>query len=71
VQRDLFEPPPVTLRDLARDMIRGVYKLDDRLLILLDADQAIASAVTRAKTPAATPARGENGSGEAKAEWKA
>ena len=27
VQRELFEPPPVTLRDLARDMIRGVYKL--------------------------------------------
>ncbi len=56
VQRDLFEPPPVTLRDLARDMIRGVYKLPDKLLILLDADQAIASAVTRAKT--ATPPQG-------------
>jgi purine-binding chemotaxis protein CheW len=61
VQRELFEPPPVTLRDLARDMIRGVYKLPDKLLILLDADQAIASAVTRAKTPAATSARAENG----------
>ncbi len=70
VQRDLFEPPPVTLRDLARDMIRGVYKLSDKLLILLDADQAIASAVTRAKTPTSTSARGENGAAEAKAEWK-
>ena len=70
VQRELFEPPPVTLRDLARDMIRGVYKLDDRLLILLDADQEIASAVTRAKTPAASAARAESGAGDAKAEWK-
>jgi purine-binding chemotaxis protein CheW len=51
VQRELFEPPPATLRDLARDMIRGVYKLPERLLILLDADQAIAAAVARAKTP--------------------
>ena len=50
-QRELFEPPPATLRDLSRDLIQGVYKLPDTLLILLDADQAIASAVARAKAP--------------------
>ena len=43
--RDLFEAPPETLRELGRELIRGVYKLPDRLLILLDAERAIASAV--------------------------
>jgi hypothetical protein len=38
---------------------------------LLDADQAIASAVTRAKTPASVAVRAENGAGDAKGEWKA
>jgi purine-binding chemotaxis protein CheW len=47
VSRDLFEPAPDTLRDLARDVIRGVYKLPDRLLIVLDAEGVIASAATR------------------------
>jgi purine-binding chemotaxis protein CheW len=50
VQRELYEPPPATLRDLGRELIRGVYKLPEKLLILLDADRAIASAVARAKT---------------------
>ena len=43
--RGLFEPPPETLRQLGGELIRGVYKLPDRLLILLDAERAIASAV--------------------------
>jgi purine-binding chemotaxis protein CheW len=59
---DLFEPPPATLGDLGRELIRGVYKLPDRLLILLDADQAIASAVSGA-TPVAPPAEAAHGSG--------
>ncbi|HET6146316.1 MAG TPA: chemotaxis protein CheW [Polyangia bacterium] len=50
VSRDVFEPPPVTLSDLGRDLIHGVYKLPDKLLILLDAEQAIASTLARAKT---------------------
>jgi purine-binding chemotaxis protein CheW len=57
VHRDVFEPPPVTLGDFGRDLIHGVYKLPDKLLILLDAEQAIASAVTRTKTP--TLSRGD------------
>ena len=39
VSRDLFEPTPDTLRDLG-DVIRGVYKMPDRLLIVLDAEKA-------------------------------
>ena len=52
VSRELFEPPPATLGDLGRELIHGVYKLPGRLLILLDAEQAISSAVTRTKTAA-------------------
>jgi purine-binding chemotaxis protein CheW len=54
VSRDLFEPAPDTVRDLARDVIHGVYKLPDRLLIVLDAERVIACAATRTKTPAQT-----------------
>jgi purine-binding chemotaxis protein CheW len=34
-----FEPPPETLRGKAREMIRGAYKLDGRLLLVLDTDE--------------------------------
>jgi purine-binding chemotaxis protein CheW len=47
VSRDLFEPVPDTLRDLVRELIRGVYKLPDRLLIVLDADKAAQSSAGR------------------------
>ena len=36
-----FEPPPQTLRAAARPLIRGVYKLKDRLLLLLDIDKIV------------------------------
>jgi purine-binding chemotaxis protein CheW len=63
-QDHLFEPPPATLRDLGRDLIRGVYKLPGELLILLDSDRAIASVVARAKTPPPpAPASSSAGSG--------
>jgi purine-binding chemotaxis protein CheW len=52
VSRDLFEPAPDTLRDLARDVIRGVYKLPDRLLIALDAERVISAAGARPPAPA-------------------
>jgi purine-binding chemotaxis protein CheW len=39
-----FEPPPDNLRGPARDMLRGVYKLRDELLVELDADVVIAAA---------------------------
>lgn len=36
VSMDQFEAPPVTLPLKRLDLIQGVYKLDDRLLIILD-----------------------------------
>lgn len=36
VDEATFEAPPETLTGLARDVTRGVYKLDGRLLVILD-----------------------------------
>lgn len=36
-----LEPPPSTLPDAARKYITSVYKMDGRLLLLLDPDQAV------------------------------
>src|SRR5262245_21668791 len=41
IEEKLFEPPPPTLQGKARELIRGAYKLDDRLLLLLDADAVV------------------------------
>jgi purine-binding chemotaxis protein CheW len=38
-----FELPPDTLAGPARELIRGAYKLEDRLLLALDVDRAIAA----------------------------
>lgn len=40
VREEDFERPPETLRGEARNLIRGAYKLDGRLLLLLDTKQA-------------------------------
>jgi purine-binding chemotaxis protein CheW len=36
-----FERPPETLDDESRELVRGVYKLKGRLLLILDTDKAI------------------------------
>src|SRR6516225_4968464 len=36
-----FERPPETLRGPARELIRGAYKLPDRLLLILDTERAV------------------------------
>ena len=41
VDSENFEEPPETLRGSARDLIRGAYKLDGKLLLLLDCDSAV------------------------------
>jgi purine-binding chemotaxis protein CheW len=41
VEEKLFEPPPDTLTGTARELIRGAYKLDGRLMLLLDIDKAL------------------------------
>jgi purine-binding chemotaxis protein CheW len=41
VPEKLFERPPETLRGTARELIRGAYKLEDRLLLILDTDRTV------------------------------
>jgi purine-binding chemotaxis protein CheW len=36
-----FELPPETLRGNARQLVRGAYKLPERLLLILDTDRAV------------------------------
>ncbi|MEE9254369.1 MAG: chemotaxis protein CheW [Pseudomonadales bacterium] len=38
VENDAFESPPDTLKGISRELIRGVYKLEERLLLVLDAE---------------------------------
>jgi len=41
VDGSLFEPPPPTLHGPARNLIRGAYKLADRLLLVLETQHAV------------------------------
>ncbi len=41
VDEALFERPPDTLSGVARDLITGAYKLEDRLLLVLDTAKAV------------------------------
>jgi purine-binding chemotaxis protein CheW len=41
VEDESFEPPPETLKGVARELIRGAYKLKDRLLLVLDTEKAV------------------------------
>ena len=43
VDREQFEPPPETLQGLPSELIRGAYKLDGRLLLILDTDKVLAA----------------------------
>ncbi len=40
VEQKAFEPPPDTLDVAGRELIQGVYKLKDKLLLVLDTDKA-------------------------------
>jgi purine-binding chemotaxis protein CheW len=44
VDRESFERPPENLEGVALELIRGVYKLKDRLLLVLDTELAVAGA---------------------------
>jgi purine-binding chemotaxis protein CheW len=39
IEESLYEPPPVSLAQTAREVIRGVYKLKDQLLLILDEER--------------------------------
>jgi purine-binding chemotaxis protein CheW len=41
IEDDVFESPPETLRGVARDLIKGVYKLKERLLLVLDTERTV------------------------------
>jgi purine-binding chemotaxis protein CheW len=41
VAEEAFEAPPETLHGIARELIRGAYKLDHALLLLLDLEAAV------------------------------
>jgi purine-binding chemotaxis protein CheW len=42
VNEEQFEHPPETLHGTARALVRGVYKLKDQLLLILDTEKALA-----------------------------
>ena len=44
VGEDSFERPPATLIGPARLLVRGAYKLDDRLMLVLDIERTVAVA---------------------------
>ncbi len=49
VEEEAFELPPGTLAGEARELIRGVYKLKDALLIALDTDKMLNLVATAAR----------------------
>lgn len=51
IEHDVYERPPETLTGVARELIQGVYKLKERLLLVLDAEKTV-SVSTSATNPA-------------------
>jgi purine-binding chemotaxis protein CheW len=41
VQDEDFERPPETLKGITRELVTGVYKLKNRLLLILDTERAV------------------------------
>jgi len=41
IQDDIYERPPETLKGVARELVKGVYKLKERLLLILDTEKTI------------------------------
>lgn len=41
VSEESFEQPPETIDGVARELIRGVYKLRERLLLILDTEKTV------------------------------
>lgn len=39
IEGDTYERPPETLKGVARELVRGVYKLKERLLLILDIER--------------------------------
>jgi len=41
IEDDIFEAPPETLKGVAHDLVTGVYKMKDRLLLILDTEKTV------------------------------
>src|SRR5580704_11823956 len=41
VEEENFESPPETIQGAARELVKGVYKLEERLLLVLDTERAV------------------------------
>jgi len=41
VLSDNFEPPPNTISGITRELVRGIYKLEGQLLIIIDTEKTI------------------------------
>ena len=41
IEDDSYEQPPATLNGVARELVTGVYKLKERLLLVLDTERTI------------------------------
>lgn len=41
VDAEVFEKPPETLNGVARELVQGVYKMKERLLLILDTDKTV------------------------------
>lgn len=49
VSEDVFEPAPDTIAGDVRDLLRGVYKLSERLLLILDTQEIVAHVHARGR----------------------
>jgi len=49
IEAEIHERPPETLRGVARELITGVYKLKERLLLILDTERTVSLPTAAAK----------------------
>jgi len=53
LQGEAYERPPETLKGVARELVTGVYKLKERLLLVLDTERTVTLSATYGKPPLA------------------
>jgi len=52
IEDDVFERPPETVKGIARELVTGVYKLKNKLLLILNTERAVNLPVRSSKLPA-------------------
>jgi purine-binding chemotaxis protein CheW len=50
IQDDIYEHPPETLKGVARELVQGVYKLKERLLLILDTEKTVSLTSVASRT---------------------